>query len=51
MDYEISVSELKTLRDSGTGHALLDVRELWEIQTAQIGGSKHIPDGRDSGPI
>jgi rhodanese-related sulfurtransferase len=45
MDYEISVSELKTLRDSGTGHALLDVREPWELQTAQIDGSKHIPMG------
>lgn len=45
MDYEISVSELKALRKSGTGHTLVDVREPWEFQTAQIDGSKHIPMG------
>ncbi len=45
MDYEISVIELKALRDSGARHALLDVREPWEIQTARIDGSKHIPMG------
>ena len=45
MDYEISVSELKALRDSGGEVALLDVREPWEYETARIAGSKHIPMG------
>jgi rhodanese-related sulfurtransferase len=43
MDYEISASALKSLRDSGAGYTLVDVREPWEFQTAQINGSKHIP--------
>ena len=44
MDYEISASELKALRDGGEV-TLLDVREPWEFQTAQIAGSKHMPMG------
>jgi rhodanese-related sulfurtransferase len=45
MDYEITVAELKRLRDRGGEFTLLDVREPWEFQTAQIGGSKHVPMG------
>src|SRR5271169_3764901 len=45
MDYEISVTEFKSLKDAGEGFTLLDVREPWELQTAQIDGSKHIPMG------
>ena len=49
MDYEISVTEFKSLLDAGEGFTLLDVRELWEFQTAQIDGSKHIPMGEIPG--
>jgi rhodanese-related sulfurtransferase len=45
MDYEISVQELKEIRDKGGVFTLLDVRELWEFQAAQIAGSKHMPMG------
>jgi rhodanese-related sulfurtransferase len=45
MDYEISVAELKALREGGSELTLLDVREPWEFQTAQIAGSKHMPMG------
>ena len=45
MDYEITVEELKTLRDGGSEFTLLDVRELWELETAQIAGSKSMPMG------
>jgi rhodanese-related sulfurtransferase len=45
MDYEISVAELKALQDSGGEVTLLDVREPWELQAAQIAGSKHMPMG------
>jgi rhodanese-related sulfurtransferase len=45
MEYEITVAELKTLREGGSEFTLLDVREPWEVQTAQITGSKHMPMG------
>jgi rhodanese-related sulfurtransferase len=45
MDYEITVEELKTLRDGGSEFTLLDVREPWEFETAQIAGSKSMPMG------
>lgn len=45
MDYEISDTELKLLLDSGADLVLLDVREPWEYEAAQIAGSKHIPMG------
>jgi rhodanese-related sulfurtransferase len=45
VDYEISVAELKAALDGGCSVALLDVREPWELQTAHIAGSKHIPMG------
>jgi len=45
MEYEISVTDLKLLRDGGREFTLLDVREPWEFQTAQIPDSKHMPMG------
>ena len=45
MDYEISVADVKSARDAGREFTLLDVREPWEFQVAQIAGSKHIPMG------
>ena len=45
MEYEITVAELKTLLDKRSQFTLLDVRESWERQTAQIAGSKHMPMG------
>ena len=45
MDYEITVEEVKALRDTGAEVVLLDVREPWEIETASIAGSKHIVMG------
>lgn len=45
MDYEITVDELKAIRDKGDEVTLLDVREPWEFQTAQIAGSKLMPMG------
>jgi rhodanese-related sulfurtransferase len=45
VDYEISVSELKSLREQGTSVILLDVREPWEYATAQIAGSTSMPMG------
>lgn len=40
---EISVTEYKTLRDSGQEHLLLDVREAHELAICQIEGHTHIP--------
>jgi len=45
MDYEIEPEAVKTLLGQGSTIALLDVREPWEYQTAQIAGSRHIPMG------
>jgi rhodanese-related sulfurtransferase len=45
MDYEITTDELKQLKQAGSEPTLLDVREQWEFQTANIAGSKHIPMG------
>lgn len=41
---EISVSDLKQLMDSGENYQLIDVREEYEIEIANIGG-EHIPMG------
>jgi rhodanese-related sulfurtransferase len=40
---EISVAEFKALRDEARDHVLLDVREPFEIELAQIQGSLNIP--------
>jgi rhodanese-related sulfurtransferase len=45
MEYEITHTGLKSLLDGGEEIILLDVREPWEYQAAQIAGSKHIPMG------
>jgi len=45
MDYEISVAELKSMRDAGQEFTMLDVREPWEFEVARIAGSKHIAMG------
>ena len=45
MDYEISVAELKAIRDGATEFTLLDVREPWEFEVARIADSKHMPMG------
>ena len=41
---EITVSELKALRDNNADHQLIDVREEHELEICQIGG-EHIPMG------
>lgn len=43
LPFEISVAEVAQLRASQTPFVLLDVREPWEIETANIAGSKDIP--------
>jgi rhodanese-related sulfurtransferase len=43
MDYEIQPGEYQALRKQGNAPVLLDVREFWEVQTARIEGSVHIP--------
>jgi rhodanese-related sulfurtransferase len=40
---EISVEELKARRDSGDNPLVIDVREAWELQLAQIPGVVHVP--------
>jgi len=45
MDYEISVADVKSIRDAGQDFIMLDVREPWEFDVASIAGSKHIPMG------
>jgi adenylyltransferase/sulfurtransferase len=39
---EITVSELKKMRDEGAQHQLIDVREVHEYEISNIGG-EHIP--------
>ncbi|HEX8515760.1 MAG TPA: rhodanese-like domain-containing protein [Bacteroidia bacterium] len=41
---EITVSELKKLRDENADHQLIDVREEHELEICEIGG-EHIPMG------
>ena len=45
MEYEISVADLKSMRDAEQKIIVLDVREPWELDVASISGSKHIPMG------
>ncbi len=44
LDYEIQPEAAKELKDQGSA-VLLDVREVWERETARIEGSVHIPMG------
>jgi rhodanese-related sulfurtransferase len=46
MSDEISVSQLKRLRDENADFVLLDVREPDEVQAARIEPSVHIPMGQ-----
>ncbi|MCC7302768.1 MAG: rhodanese-like domain-containing protein [Bacteroidia bacterium] len=41
---EITVAELKTIRDGNEEHVLIDVREAHELEICEIGGT-HIPMG------
>lgn len=45
MDYEITPEEVKTKLDSQQNFTLLDVREPWEFETANIAAAKLIPMG------
>jgi rhodanese-related sulfurtransferase len=45
MDYEITAEEVKMKLDQGEKFTLLDVREPWEFETANIDGAKLIPMG------
>ncbi|MBW4026852.1 MAG: sulfurtransferase [Acidobacteria bacterium] len=46
LGYEINCKEVETLKKIGAaGFVLLDVREPWEVETAKIEGSLHIPMG------
>jgi rhodanese-related sulfurtransferase len=40
--FEITVQELKEWRDTNKPHRLIDCREVWEYQLANIGG-EHMP--------
>lgn len=41
----VEASELATLLASGEAPVLIDVREVWEFETAAIPGARHIPLG------
>ena len=45
MDYEITPEETKELAERHEPFTLLDVRELWEFETARLEGAKLIPMG------
>jgi len=45
MEYEISPEEVKDKLDAGEEFTLVDVREPWECETAQMAGAKLIPMG------
>jgi rhodanese-related sulfurtransferase len=45
MDYEITAAEVKAKLDQDHAFTLLDVREPWEFETANISGAKLMPMG------
>jgi rhodanese-related sulfurtransferase len=45
MEYEITPEEVKRKLDQSEKFTLLDVRELWEFETASISGAKLLPMG------
>jgi rhodanese-related sulfurtransferase len=45
MDYEITPQEVKIKLNQGDTFTLLDVRELWEFETARVEGAKLISMG------
>ena len=40
---EISVTDLRALRDTAAAHALLDVREAWELEICRLSDARHLP--------
>jgi rhodanese-related sulfurtransferase len=45
MEYEITPEEVKSKIEASERFTILDVREPWEFETAQIDGAKLIPMG------
>ena len=45
MDFEISAGQVKSLLKQGEKLTLLDVREPWELEKANLEGSTNIPMG------
>lgn len=45
MDLEITADDLKKKIDHGDALILLDVRELWEVETARLADAKLMPMG------
>jgi rhodanese-related sulfurtransferase len=45
MDHEVTPEAVKSKMDAGEPFTLLDVRELWEFETAHIEGAKLMPMG------
>ena len=45
MDFEISAGQVKALLKRGDKFTLLDVREAWELEKAQLANSRNIPMG------
>jgi rhodanese-related sulfurtransferase len=45
MDYEISPEEVKAKLDRGESLCLVDVREPWEFETANLGQARLMPMG------
>jgi len=45
MNYQITPEEVKTKLDRAENFTLLDVREPWECETANIQGAKLLPMG------
>jgi rhodanese-related sulfurtransferase len=45
MDYEIDAESVQKMSKQGESFTLLDVRELWEFETASIEGAKLMPMG------
>ncbi len=43
LDYEIAPEALKALLEINSDILVLDCRERWEVDTARIDGSRHIP--------
>jgi adenylyltransferase/sulfurtransferase len=42
---EITVHDLKKMREEGVAHLVVDVREAWELDVAALPDVKHIPLG------
>ncbi len=45
MDFEISPTELDSMRKRGDKFTLLDVRQPWELEKSRLPGTKDIPMG------